>query len=107
MVQSDQRFDLLGISPATNPAVLATSTWAPAAAWQEIRLVGEQWRLAPTALRAHTGWSAPSGVSLPAAAAAHRGAAAFGLARLADGQHVLVELGHGGGPRHWESPWAL
>ena len=104
MVQSDQRFDRLGISPATNPAVLATSTWRPEHAWQEIREVGEQWRLAATALRANTGWSTPSGVDLPAAAAAHRGAAAFGLAGLADGQHVLVELGHGGGAQTLGEP---
>lgn len=104
MVQSDQRFDRLGISPATNPAVLATSTWQPEHAWQEIHQVGEQWRLAATALRAGTGWSSPSGVSLPGAAAAHRGAAAFGLAGLADGQHVLVELGHGGGAQTLGEP---
>jgi hypothetical protein len=104
VVQSDQRFDRLGISPATNPAVLATSTWRPEHAWQEIREVGEQWRLAATALRANTGWSTPSGVDLPAAAAAHRGAAAFGLAGLADGQHVLVELGHGGGAQTLGEP---
>jgi hypothetical protein len=104
VVQSDQRFDRLGISPATNPAVLATSTWRPEHAWQEIREVGEQWRLAATALRANTGWSTPSGVDLPAAAAAHRGAAAFGLAGLADGQHVLVELGPGGGAQTLGEP---
>jgi hypothetical protein len=104
MVDSDQRYGQLGISPASNPAILATSTWQPGRAWQEIRQVGEQWRLAATALRAKTSWSAPPGLSLPPAAAAHRGAAAFCLAGLADGQHVLIELGHGGGAQTLGAP---
>jgi hypothetical protein len=96
-MENDQGYQGLGISPATNPGILATSTWEPERAWQEIQRVGEQWRLALAALRAETSWSTSPGVSLPRAAAVHRGAAAFCLAGLEDGQRVFIELGQGGG----------
>jgi hypothetical protein len=103
-MENDQGYQRLGINPVTNPAILATATWKPERAWQEIQQVGEQWRLALAALRAETSWSEARGVSVPRAAAAHWGAAAFCLARLADGQQVLIELGHGGGAQSLGKP---
>ncbi len=93
---NDQDYRRLGIDPATNPAILATSTWERERAWQAICQVGEEWRSALHGVRT-AGWCGSTGVSLPRAAVVHRGAAAFCLAGLTDGQQVLLELGLGGG----------
>ncbi len=96
-MENDQAYRRLGLNPATNPAILATSTWDPARAWRQVQEVGDQWRIGLGALRAKSGWSASNGTRVHSASAAGRGAALFCLAGLADGQEVLLEFGRGGG----------
>jgi hypothetical protein len=69
------RFQQLHLNPGRNPAVLATGTWDRAAAWRQVRR------------------DVPAGT---AGSLVRRGAAAFHLARLPDGQRVFIELGYGG-----------
>jgi hypothetical protein len=80
----------LPFDPSRNPAVLDTATWDPAAAWRAVCQAGEGWA------EVLDGGPVGGGVVAYGGSIVRRGAAAFLLAGLPDGQHVFVELGRGG-----------
>lgn len=93
------RFGVLDINPATNPAVLDTATWDPAAAR---RLVSEQdsqyWLRLYEA--AQTGQPLPAGTGLTphSASCSHQRGSVMLVAGLRDGQQVFVETRTDGEP---------
>jgi len=87
------------LDPATNPAVLDTSTWDQAAAWFAVELVGDAWRDVRSVLSSRCFGSLPEvgGVKPFAASCKHRGSVVFSLVALPDDQQVIIEIGNGGG----------
>lgn len=91
------KFAKLEMDPAKNPGVLDTATWDREAAWRAIEGAGNGWRDVQSALLADAALPEVGGLKPFTGSCKRRGAAAFCLAALPDGQQVFVELGGGGG----------
>ncbi len=113
------RFGKLELDPAENPAVLDTTTWDPAGAWEAIASSGLDWSAVRRQLESApvpktegpvttvrldehgrevkrvSGWGPAESIELHLPSAAVSPAACFVLATLADGQDVLLRLGGG------------
>jgi hypothetical protein len=98
------RFGSLEIDPATNPGVLETATWAPAAAWRAVAEMADRWRTVQAAAIAGRPLPPLDGLTPRTGSVSVRGAAVFCLTALPDGQQVFVEIGSGGGPEALGAP---
>jgi len=88
------RFGKLEIDPAVNPAVLGTVTWDPKQACRILASVEAQyWQGIHQATAEGHPLSGHDPCMVYRGSAARRGANAYTLARLLDGQHVFIEIG--------------
>ena len=89
------RFERLDINPAHTPAVLATATWDPAAAWSTVQTIDDHYwgDLWSAAISSAAQWPLLAQFTpCPVAAAFYAGTLYF-PARLADGQQIFLGLG--------------
>jgi hypothetical protein len=88
------KFGKLEIDPAVNPAVVDTTTWDPEGARRIIRAVEPQyWHAVLQALMEAHPLPVDEHGTVYRGSWAQRGASTYFLSRLADGQHVFVEIG--------------
>jgi len=87
------KFDKIKMNPAKNPAVLDTGTWEPGRAWAALSAVDESYfESVQTAVRQNSRLPEDEHFYVYSGSAAEYRTSVFFLAKLDDGQHVLVEL---------------
>jgi tagaturonate epimerase len=91
-------FNGLEMNPAISPGVLDTATWDRGAAWRAVERAGDTWLQVQDATIMGRVLPEFEGTRPFTGSCKNRGAAAFCLAALPDGQRVFVEIGNGGGP---------
>jgi hypothetical protein len=102
------KFETLEIEPQKNPAVLDTATWEPTSAWSCIDAIDESFltQLSKAIREGHPLPSDKHCVVYAGSCAEYR-EKIFSLAKLIDGQHVLLEIGVDGTDSPLKEPMGL
>lgn len=102
------KFETLEIEPQKNPAVLDTATWESASAWHGISTIDELFFISVSkAIKEQRPLPLDERCVVYSNSCAKYQEMFFSLAKLADGQHIFIEIGTDGSESPLEDPIGL